>query len=77
MKDCLTILDNENRVLKVYKCNNSYGERAFSIYAPKLWNALPEFLRKSATILYFKKQLKHYLFNYYDEFIRKVNVYKV
>ena len=77
MKDILTILDDENRVLKVYKCNNSYGERAFSIYAPKLWNALPEYLRKSATILYFKKQLKHYLFNYYDEFIRKVNVYKV
>ena len=46
-------------------------------YAPKLWNALPEYLRKSVTISYFKKQLKHYLFAYFKEFNGKVNLYKV
>ena len=77
MKDCLTIIDNENRILKVKIFNTSYGERAFCNYAPKLWNAVPEYIRKSETILYFKKQLKHYLFKYSEEFNNKVNIYKV
>ena len=77
MKDCLTIIDDENRILKVKIFNTSYGERAFCNYAPKLWNAVPEYIRKSETILYFKKQLKHYLFKYSEEFNNKVNIYKV
>ena len=59
LKECLTILDYENRVLKIKFFNKSYGERAFCNYAPKLWNALPENLRKSQTLIYFKKHLKH------------------
>ena len=77
INDCLTILDNENRILKVKTFNTIYGERAFCNYAPKLWNALPEYLRKSATVLYFKKQVKHYLFHYYQEFNGNVNLYKI
>ena len=77
INECLTILDHENRVLKVKTFNSSYGERAFCNYAPKLWNALPEYLRKSVTISYFKKQLKHYLFSFFKEFNDKVNVYRV
>ena len=77
LKECLTVLDYENRVLKIKIFKKSYGERAFCNYAPKLWNALPEYLRKSQTLLYFKKHLKHYLFTYYNEYMRKVYLYKV
>ena len=38
------------------------GSRAFSIADPKLWNALPQYLRDISDISTFKKQLKTYLF---------------
>ena len=38
------------------------GERAFSVAGPKLWNALPESLRKSNSFDVYKKSLKpHFL----------------
>ena len=39
-----------------------YGERAFSVAEPKLWNALPESLRKSNSLDVFKKSLKTHFF---------------
>jgi hypothetical protein len=45
----------------------NYGERSFSYAAPKLWNALPEYIRKSETLPIFKTRLKTHLFkHYYD-----------
>jgi hypothetical protein len=45
----------------------NYGERSFSYAAPKLWNALPEYIRKSETWPIFKTRLKTHLFKqYYD-----------
>ena len=41
----------------------TYGDRSFSVVAPKLWNTLPLNLRKSPSIDVFKKSLKTYLFN--------------
>ena len=38
------------------------GERAFVFAAPKLWNALPRFIRETNSIESFKRQLKTYLF---------------
>ena len=38
------------------------GEAAFSYYAPKRWNALPQH-REAETIGAFKRQLKTHLFN--------------
>ena len=76
MKDCLTVIDYNNRILKVNRVNTAYGERAFSNCAPKLWNALPEYIRKSNTIKFFKGQLKHYFFSYFPEFMRTVNMYR-
>ena len=35
--------------------HKGYGERAFSVVGPKLWNALPESLRKSNSLDVFKK----------------------
>ena len=34
-----------------------YGDRAFSYAAPRLWNSLPENIRKSASIYIFKKYI--------------------
>ena len=33
--------------------NNLYGERAFAAAAPILWNALPDYIRKSLTVAQF------------------------
>jgi hypothetical protein len=46
----------------------NYGERSFSYAAPKLWNELPEYIRKSETLPIFKTGLKTHLFKqYYDK----------
>ena len=39
------------------------GSRAFSIAGPKLWNALPQYLRDISDIAKFKRQLKTRLFD--------------
>ena len=38
------------------------GERAFRFAAPKLWNAVPRFIRESISIDTFKRKLKTHLF---------------
>ena len=40
----------------------NYGDRAFSICTPRLWNILPENVKNSLTLAIFKKKLKTYLF---------------
>lgn len=74
--NCLTITNPENRILYVPKTLTSYGDRAFSNFAPRLWNALPDVIRKANTISFFKSHLKHHLFTNYAEFQRNVNRYK-
>ena len=39
-----------------------YGDRAFSILAPKLWNNLPHNIKEASSVPTFKKRLKTYLF---------------
>ncbi len=39
------------------------GGRAFSYNGPKLWNALPAFIRNAASLDCFKKLLKTHLFS--------------
>jgi hypothetical protein len=41
----------------------TYGDRAFSVVAPKLWNGLPDELRNINELGHFKSQLKTHLFN--------------
>ena len=43
-----------------------YGDRAFSVNAPKLWNSLPINIRNSSSIETFKSHLKRFLFNSHD-----------
>lgn len=42
-----------------------YGDRRFSVAAPKLWNNLPVGIRKCATLRHFKVSLKTHLFKSY------------
>ena len=43
-------------------CTRTYGDRAFSAAAPKLWNSLPDHLRICDKYETFKKKLKTHLF---------------
>ena len=50
-------------LLKVPTSNlKTYGDRAFSVCTPKLWNSLPLNVRLSSGIASFKSNLKTYLF---------------
>ncbi len=40
----------------------TYGARAFSNIAPRLWNSLPHHIRKSLSVNHFKASLKTHLF---------------
>ena len=44
------------------RCNGLFGERSFSVGAPKLWNMLPLDLRAESETDEFKKKLKTFLF---------------
>ena len=39
------------------------GDRSFSASAPKLWNALPSYIKESNTVATFKSRLKTHIFN--------------
>ena len=43
----------------------TFGDRAFSVYAPKLWNTLPLSIRSVDNIDTFKSQIKTHLFKQY------------
>ena len=51
----------------------TYGERAFSIRAPRLWNSLPLNIKKAGSVDHFKELLKHICSNWHligDSFIQ-------
>ena len=41
---------------------STMGDRAFSVFAPRMWNRLPLSIRQSKTVSHFKSQLKTHLF---------------
>ena len=43
----------------------SYGDCAFSVCAPELWNDIPEIIKCSVNLNTFKRNLKTYLFKRY------------
>ena len=45
----------------------TYGDKAFSVCAPKLWNSLPLHLCKSPSLTGFKKELQTYFFRQFLE----------
>ena len=50
-----------NLVVPRTKCV-TFGDRAFSVYGPKLWNKLPEHIKQAETIQCFRQKLKTYFF---------------
>ena len=42
----------------------TYGDRAFSVAGPRLWNELPLDIRTISDVNAFKRSLKTYLFRY-------------
>ena len=53
-----TLRSTDQKLLAVPKSRLTYGDRAFSVAAPKLWNELPLDLRNLDKINLFKKHLK-------------------
>ena len=54
---------DENLLAIPQSRTKTYGDRAFSVTAPTLWNELPEELRFINSLSLFKKHLKTHLFN--------------
>jgi len=54
-----------------------YGRKSFSYLAPRMWNALPLEGRLITEFDVFKRELKTYLFDNMDRFLRNVNPYSV
>jgi len=52
----------DQELLQESRSNKRYGERAFSLCGPKLWNALPLSVRQCTTTPSFKNTLKTHLF---------------
>ena len=53
-----------------------YGKRAFVYYAPRLWNALPSFIRQISVLSIFKQTLKTYLYNSYETLMQRFHMYR-
>ena len=66
--------NNRLKTLEVKDFRSSYGERAFSVCGPKLWNCLPIKLRFVKVLDVFKKDLKTYLFEHGDAFYNLVHM---
>ena len=47
--------------------NKTFANGSFSVYAPTLWNRLPDYIRASSTLDSFKLNLKLYLFGEHYE----------
>ena len=75
ISDILHKRERDELVLEVPRASTRYGDRAFSICAPRLWNALPRNIRASETIGYFRAHLKHHLFSNFDTFINHANIF--
>ena len=60
---CRVLRSSDRHLLNVPKTNKkTYGDRAFSAAAPRLWNSLPLDLKISPSVSIFKSRLKTHLF---------------
>jgi hypothetical protein len=56
-------LRSANKALLVEpKSSRSWGDRAFSVAAPRIWNSLPDYIRSCSSIESFKSVLKKHFF---------------
>jgi len=59
----LNLRSNHQKLLKMPRICNKYGERAFSYAGPTLWNSLPYDLRNINSNALFRNKLKTHLFH--------------
>ena len=57
-----TLRSTDQRLLIEKSARTRYGERAFSVTGPALWNRIPAYLRFQSDVICFKRDLKTYLF---------------
>jgi len=63
-----TLRSSTKNLLKVPKSRTkTYGDRAFSVTGPVLWNKLPDELRHELSLNSFKSKLKTFLFKHFYE----------
>ena len=63
-------------MLKHTYYNTKYGRHDFRYTSPRLWNQLPQELRKEDSINTFKKKLKTLLFQHTGEIINGITMYR-
>ena len=65
---------SSTRTLKLNhkRSKSTYGDRAFSVSGPKIWNLLPSDIRVVKDVEKFKGLLKTFLFNGTEQFLRKI-----
>lgn len=54
---------NDPTLLSVPRSRTRFGDRSFSVSAPRLWNNLPQAIRSSPSLAIFQRSLKTFLFN--------------
>ena len=62
---------------RLFYPSTSFGQRAFVYYAPRLWNVLPDHIRRIEFLSTFKSDLKTYLFTNYDLLMQRFNRYRM
>ena len=67
--------DNLNFDTRFFTPKSKFGTRAFSYYAPRMWNCLPSSIKESSSLSCFKNKLKTYIFSSTPEFVGKINQY--
>ena len=55
----LNLRSSENGLLHIPLSRTTIFDNSFTCSAPKLWNALPQTVRASGSLVTFKKNLKH------------------
>ena len=73
--EAVTELENFNFDIRYFSPKTKYGQRAFSFFAPRLWNSLPLSIKESSTFNTFKSKLKTYLFTSTPELLNIFNRY--
>ena len=54
---------SDEHLLEIPLVKSKLGSRSFSCAAPEIWNSLPQHIRKSNSLSYFKAHLKATLFD--------------
>ena len=54
---------SQTSIYRIQRTKHSWGDRAFSIAAPRMWNHLPQNIKQSTSLANFKTLLKSHLFS--------------